>query len=130
MCKRLLTYCMIVWMVMSACFPFQDTEEVSKLPLLWHHYVSHHAGSSFFNFLVEHYVKLNHTHQDQGDLEHQKLPMKVHQHEGLQIFFFMPSGGVGRFESPTAISVVSCFASGSGSPRHIARFVFHPPCRA
>ncbi|GIV39818.1 MAG: hypothetical protein KatS3mg033_1618 [Thermonema sp.] len=130
MLRRALAYGLTLWIAASACFPFQDAEEVSKLPLLWHHYMEHHAGSSFFSFLIEHYVRLNHQHRDEGASEHQKLPMKVHQHEGLQLFFFILTSR----ELPPLVKlqtvVKGIVGHRAGTPRSAIDFVFHPPRRA
>lgn len=66
---------------LGALMPKSDMEELFKIPFLIEHYTQSHQDLSFFDFLVEHYQGTEHE-----DPNHQKLPLKQHQHQGLQIF--------------------------------------------
>lgn len=66
---------------LGALMPKSDMEELFKIPFLIEHYTQSHQDLSFFDFLVEHYQDTEHE-----DPNHQKLPLKQHQHQGLQIF--------------------------------------------
>lgn len=129
MYQKILTYILLFWIGASCCFPFQDSEELTKLPMLVHHYLAHHRNESPLGFLIAHYGNIQHKHNDEeGSAEHSKLPMKVHQHEGLQIFQFIPVLDACDLTYNCAISEsLSDPFFVMGTPFHRAYTCFHPP---
>ncbi|GAB4400627.1 MAG: hypothetical protein OHK0053_22400 [Microscillaceae bacterium] len=108
---------------LAALLPQSDMEDLYKLPYLIGHYQTAHSQLSWLDFLAEHYQSQAHE-----DKDHQKLPLKQHDHQGLQIFNII-------FPLPllwaTCLSeVLQChaFASPEARPQAIAQ-TFSPPPR-
>ncbi len=79
--KRIITLLLLPLFALGALMPKSDMEELYKIPFLIEHYTQSHQNLNFLDFLAQHYQENTHTDQD-----HEKLPFKHHQHQGLQIF--------------------------------------------
>ncbi len=90
--KKLLSLSLALLLFCGSLLPQGDVEELFKIPYLIQHYYQEHSNQAFLDFLAEHYGNgTNAQVHQQADQDHQKLPLKQHDHQGLQIFNFLPS---------------------------------------